>query len=69
MDYSPLRTALADVVAIPVTPYDADGAVDRAAYRALLRRLLDGGVKAVTPKATRGSSTPSPSKSGGWSPS
>ncbi|AQA11206.1 dihydrodipicolinate synthase family protein [Streptomyces malaysiensis] len=54
MDCSPLRTALADVVAIPVTPYDAQGAVDRTAYRALLRRLLDGGVKAVTPNGNTG---------------
>src|ERR1044072_1446431 len=49
MDFTPLRTALADVVAIPVTPYDATGAVDRDTYRALLRRLLDGGVRAVAP--------------------
>ncbi|MEU7240799.1 dihydrodipicolinate synthase family protein [Streptomyces sparsogenes] len=54
MDYSPLRAALADVVAIPVTPYDAEGAVDQDAYRALLRRLLDGGVRAVTPNGNTG---------------
>ncbi|OMI37475.1 dihydrodipicolinate synthase family protein [Streptomyces sparsogenes] len=54
MDYSPLRAALADVVAIPVTPYDAEGAVDQDTYRALLRRLLDGGVKAVTPNGNTG---------------
>lgn len=54
MDFTPLRTALADVVAIPVTPYDATGAVDRDTYRALLRRLLDGGVRAVTPNGNTG---------------
>ncbi|MER7790878.1 dihydrodipicolinate synthase family protein [Streptomyces sp. NPDC097640] len=54
MDYSPLRAALADVVAIPVTPYDAEGAVEQDTYRALLRRLLDGGVKAVTPNGNTG---------------
>lgn len=54
MDFTPLRTALADVVAIPVTPYDATGAVDRTTYRALLRRLLDGGVRAVTPNGNTG---------------
>lgn len=54
MDFTPLRTALADVVAIPVTPYDATGAVDRSTYRALLRRLLDGGVRAVTPNGNTG---------------
>ncbi|MET9800004.1 dihydrodipicolinate synthase family protein [Streptomyces sp. NPDC006368] len=54
MDHSTLRAALADVVAIPVTPFDADGGVDRATYRALLRRLLDGGVRAVTPNGNTG---------------
>lgn len=54
MDHAALRTALADVVAIPVTPFDADGAVDRDTCRALLRRLLDGGVRAVTPGGNTG---------------
>ncbi|MER7107586.1 dihydrodipicolinate synthase family protein [Streptomyces sp. NPDC000229] len=54
MDHTSLRAALADVVAIPVTPFDADGGVDRATYRALLRRLLDGGVRAVTPNGNTG---------------
>ncbi|NBM15637.1 dihydrodipicolinate synthase family protein [Streptomyces sp. GC420] len=54
MDHSPLRSALADVVAIPVTPFDADGGVEETTYRALLRRLLDGGVRAVTPNGNTG---------------
>ncbi|MEE1754873.1 dihydrodipicolinate synthase family protein [Streptomyces sp. SP18CS02] len=54
MDHSSLRAALADVVAIPVTPFDADGGVDRDTYRSLLRRLLDGGVRAVTPNGNTG---------------
>jgi 4-hydroxy-tetrahydrodipicolinate synthase len=49
-----LRAALADVVAIPVTPFGEDGAVDRTAYRAVVRRLLDGGVKVVTPNGNTG---------------
>ncbi|MDF9810978.1 dihydrodipicolinate synthase family protein [Streptomyces sp. SPB162] len=49
-----LRAALADVVAIPVTPFDADGAIDRTAYRSLLRRLLDGGVRTLTPNGNTG---------------
>lgn len=48
-DFSPLRAALADVVAIPVTPFDERGRLDADTYRALLRRLLDAGVRAVTP--------------------
>lgn len=48
MTFSELRTALADVVAIPVTPY-RDGAVDIAAFKMLLRRLVDNGVTTITP--------------------
>ncbi|MFE2429605.1 dihydrodipicolinate synthase family protein [Streptomyces sp. NPDC059373] len=47
-------SALAEVVAIPVTPFDAGGGVDRVAYRALLRRLLDAGVRTVTPNGNTG---------------
>ncbi|MFJ1970517.1 dihydrodipicolinate synthase family protein [Streptomyces sp. NPDC087903] len=48
------RTALADVVAIPVTPFAEDGSVDQDAHRALLRRLLDGGVRTLTPNGNTG---------------
>ncbi|MEV6763224.1 dihydrodipicolinate synthase family protein [Streptomyces sp. NPDC051105] len=48
------RAALADVVAIPVTPFAADGGVDRTAHRALLRRLLDGGIRTLTPNGNTG---------------
>ncbi|MFI6658399.1 dihydrodipicolinate synthase family protein [Streptomyces sp. NPDC050523] len=48
------RTALADVVAIPVTPFTADGTVDQDAHRALLRRLLGGGVTTLTPNGNTG---------------
>ncbi|WP_153393719.1 dihydrodipicolinate synthase family protein [Ornithinicoccus halotolerans] len=44
-----LATALRTVVAITVTPFDESGAVDPGAYRRLVRRLVDGGVTAVTP--------------------
>ncbi|QIQ00881.1 dihydrodipicolinate synthase family protein [Streptomyces liangshanensis] len=53
-DLSRARAALADVVAIPVTPFAADGSVDTAAYRLLLRRLLDAGVRTVTPNGNTG---------------
>ncbi|MGW7403876.1 dihydrodipicolinate synthase family protein [Streptomyces sp. NPDC054833] len=48
------RAALADVVAIPVTPFAEDGTVDRDVHRALLRRLLDGGVTTLTPNGNTG---------------
>ncbi|WP_327238456.1 dihydrodipicolinate synthase family protein [Streptomyces sp. NBC_01317] len=54
MDFSRVRAALADVVAIPVTPFAADGRLDTGAYHALLRRLLDAGVRTVTPNGNTG---------------
>ncbi|MFK0155721.1 dihydrodipicolinate synthase family protein [Streptomyces sp. NPDC090499] len=48
------RAALADVVAIPVTPFAVDGGIDQDAHRALLRRLLDGGVRTLTPNGNTG---------------
>ncbi|MEV0096259.1 dihydrodipicolinate synthase family protein [Streptomyces sp. NPDC050738] len=54
MDSSPLKAALADVVAIPVTPFGPDGTIDETAHRALLRRLLDGGVRILTPNGNTG---------------
>jgi 4-hydroxy-tetrahydrodipicolinate synthase len=52
--YETQRAALADVVAIPVTPFAEDGSVDRSAHRALLRRLLDGGITTLTPNGNTG---------------
>ncbi|MDQ0712514.1 4-hydroxy-tetrahydrodipicolinate synthase [Streptomyces luteogriseus] len=48
------RAALADVVAIPVTPFAEDGSVARDTHRALLRRLLDGGITTLTPNGNTG---------------
>jgi 4-hydroxy-tetrahydrodipicolinate synthase len=52
--FSSLREALADVVAIPVTPFTRDDTVDTVAHRALVRRLLDGGVRTLTPNGNTG---------------
>ncbi|MFF4361863.1 dihydrodipicolinate synthase family protein [Streptomyces sp. NPDC001604] len=48
------RAALADVVAIPVTPFAADGTVDQGAHRVLLRRLLESGIRILTPNGNTG---------------
>ncbi|MGC5567379.1 dihydrodipicolinate synthase family protein [Streptomyces sp. FR-108] len=48
------RAALADVVAIPVTPFAEDGSIDQDVHRALLRRAFDGGVRIVTPNGNTG---------------
>jgi 4-hydroxy-tetrahydrodipicolinate synthase len=48
------RAALADVVAIPVTPFAEDGSVEQGVFRALLRRLLDGGIRTLTPNGNTG---------------
>ncbi|MFF3457367.1 dihydrodipicolinate synthase family protein [Streptomyces sp. NPDC002730] len=53
-DFTSLRAALADVVAIPVTPFTADDTLDTDTHRTLLRRLLDGGVRTVTPNGNTG---------------
>ncbi|MFI6339952.1 dihydrodipicolinate synthase family protein [Streptomyces sp. NPDC050535] len=52
--YETQRAALAEVVAIPVTPFAQDGTIDRDTHRALLRRLLDGGITTLTPNGNTG---------------
>jgi 4-hydroxy-tetrahydrodipicolinate synthase len=48
------RAALAGVVAIPVTPFGADGGIDWDRHGALLRRLVGGGIRTVTPNGNTG---------------
>ncbi|MGW2490739.1 dihydrodipicolinate synthase family protein [Streptomyces sp. NPDC001606] len=54
MTFETQRAALADVVAIPVTPFAEDGSVAEDTLRALLRRLLDGGIRTLTPNGNTG---------------
>ena len=53
-DHAALRAALRGVVAIPVTPFDAEGGVDWGRHGALLARLVAAGVRAVTPNGNTG---------------
>jgi 4-hydroxy-tetrahydrodipicolinate synthase len=49
-----LRQVLATVVVVPVTPLQADGHPDWAAYATLTRRLIDGGITVITPNGNTG---------------
>ena len=49
-----LRGALATVAAIPVTPFGPDGQVDWDAHGRLIRRMVDTGVRLVTPNGNTG---------------
>jgi 4-hydroxy-tetrahydrodipicolinate synthase len=49
MDFEELKRAFATVVAIPVTPFAADGSVDFTTYSRLLERMVDSGITAITP--------------------
>ena len=49
-----VREALASVVTINVTPFDADGAVDAAVYAALARRCVDAGIDVLTANGNTG---------------
>ena len=49
-----LRSALATVVAIPVTPFDELGDVDWDAHARVVRRLVDGGVTVLTANGNTG---------------
>jgi 4-hydroxy-tetrahydrodipicolinate synthase len=49
MEFEELKRAFATVVAIPITPFAADGSADFAAYTRLLERMIDSGITVVTP--------------------
>jgi 4-hydroxy-tetrahydrodipicolinate synthase len=49
-----LRSALATVAAIPVTPFGQDGQVDWDAHGRVIRRMVDAGVGLITPNGNTG---------------
>ncbi|WP_326945098.1 dihydrodipicolinate synthase family protein [Amycolatopsis sp. NBC_01307] len=54
MTFEQQRRRLSGVVAIPVTPFDAEGAVDASTYAKLVDRLVTGGIEVVTPNGNTG---------------
>ncbi|MEU7864106.1 dihydrodipicolinate synthase family protein [Nonomuraea sp. NPDC049141] len=49
-----LTEKLADVVAVTVTPFDADGSVDLDTNAKLIRRIVEAGVNVITPNGNTG---------------
>ncbi len=49
-----LRSALATVAAIPVTPFGPDGQVDWDAHDRVIRRMVDAGAGLITPNGNTG---------------
>lgn len=49
MPLETIRQQLRDVIAIPVTPFHPDGSADFDTYSRLLVRMVEGGVRVVTP--------------------
>jgi 4-hydroxy-tetrahydrodipicolinate synthase len=49
-----LRTALAGVVVVLVTPFGADGTIDTDGYARTVSRVLDGGITLITPNGNTG---------------
>jgi 4-hydroxy-tetrahydrodipicolinate synthase len=49
-----LRDALATVAAIPVTPFGPDGQIDWDGHGRVIRRMLDSGVRLITPNGNTG---------------
>lgn len=52
--HAALHTALRSVVAIPVTPFTADGGIDEGRYADLVRLMTDGGIEVLTPGGNTG---------------
>jgi len=54
MNFEQLQESLSGVVAVPTTPFGADGGIDEAAYQRVVRRLVEGGIRTVTPNGNTG---------------
>ena len=54
MNHDGPKSALRGVVAIPVTPFAADGGIDEGRYGDLVRLMTDGGIDVLTPGGNTG---------------
>ncbi len=54
MTFDEQKRRLSGVVAIPVTPFDAEGGIDSETYAKLVDRLITGGIEVVTPNGNTG---------------
>lgn len=54
MSFDERKNRLSGVVAIPVIPFDAEGAIDSETYTKLVNRLITGGIDVVTPNGNTG---------------
>lgn len=54
MQLDEIQAGLATVTAIPVTPFSEDGEVDFDRYATLVERMVDGGIRVVTPNGNTG---------------
>lgn len=54
MQLDEIQARLATVTSIPVTPFTADGEADFDRYATLVERMVDGGIRVVTPNGNTG---------------
>jgi 4-hydroxy-tetrahydrodipicolinate synthase len=54
VNWQPQQQSLSGVVAIPTTPFGPGGGIDEAGYRRGIRRLIDGGIRTLTPNGNTG---------------
>ena len=54
MNFEQLQDSLRGVRAVPTTPCGADVGIDEAAYQRVVRRLVEGGIRTVTPNGNTG---------------
>jgi 4-hydroxy-tetrahydrodipicolinate synthase len=54
MNFQQQQESLSGVVAVPTTPFGPDGGIDEAGYQRVVRRLVEGGIRTVTPNGNTG---------------